>query len=61
MDKIKPDEKVCYNCKYLAWLIGVGQGLRCSHPLKEPKNQLVPSRTHTCELFENNTSKKEDK
>ena len=25
----KPNEKVCYNCSHLAWLIGVGQGLRC--------------------------------
>jgi len=25
----KPSEKVCYNCKHICWLIGVGQGLRC--------------------------------
>jgi hypothetical protein len=49
---ISPDEKVCYNCKHLAWLIGVGQGLRCSHPKQEPKAMPIPSRQHTCELFD---------
>ena len=49
---IKEDEKVCYNCKHLAWLIGVGQGLRCSNPKKGKVPEIVPSRQHTCELFE---------
>ena len=49
---IFPDEKVCYNCKHLAWLIGVGQGLRCSNPKKGLPPEVVPSKTHTCELFE---------
>jgi len=52
--EIKPNEKICYNCKYLAWLISVGQGLRCGHPDKRKEDklpELVPSRFHTCELF----------
>jgi hypothetical protein len=50
-DNIGSDEKVCYNCQHLAWLIGVGQGLRCSHPKRFEGNYIVPSRRHTCDLF----------
>jgi len=58
MPKAKPlvlpekDEKVCANCKHLAWLIALGQGLRCTHnhdPFKLPP--MVPSSRHTCENF----------
>jgi len=48
---IQPDEKVCYNCQHLAWMIGIGQGLRCTNPNKEKKNEMVPGSRHTCELF----------
>lgn len=54
-EHIKPSDKICYNCKHLSWLIGVGQGLRCSHKSKREEGKmppLVPSRFHTCELFE---------
>jgi hypothetical protein len=51
---IKPSEKVCYNCKYLAWMIGVGQGLRCSHHDNQDKLQMIPNMKHTCEKFEIN-------
>jgi hypothetical protein len=44
----KPDEKVCYNCKNLASLIGVGQGLICGANY----GFRIPSRWHTCEKFE---------
>lgn len=51
-NEIKIDEKVCYNCKHIAWLIGVGQGLKCSNPKKENKLESIPSKHHTCDLFE---------
>ena len=51
---IKPEDKVCYNCKHLAWMIGIGQGLRCSHPKKELKLEMIPGSRHTCELFQIN-------
>ena len=57
MKDIKPDEKVCYNCKYLLWMVGIGQGLRCGNPTKEIKNQLVKSSKHTCDLFEKKDEK----
>lgn len=62
-NQIKSTERICYNCKYLAWLIGVGQGLRCGHKSRrEPGNHapLVPSRFHTCELFEFHSSEDND-
>lgn len=55
MKEIKTTDKICYNCKYLAWLIALGGGLRCKHPTKSEKGKmwpLVPGRNHTCELFE---------
>lgn len=54
-NQIKPTDRICYNCKHLSWLIGVGQGLRCGHKTKREEGQiapLVPSRFHTCVLFE---------
>jgi len=54
---IEPEDKVCYNCEHLAWLVGIGQGLRCLNPNKKKKNEMIPSSKHTCELF-NPKSKK---
>lgn len=59
MNQIKKTDKVCYNCKYLAWLISVGQGLKCGHPSKREEGKKppsVPGRQYTCELFENRTN-----
>ena len=25
----KPDEKVCFNCKNMLWMVGLGQGVKC--------------------------------
>jgi hypothetical protein len=43
----KPDEKICYNCKNLLWLVGIGQGIKCDLDKKS-----LPSRWHTCDKFE---------
>jgi len=43
----KPDEKVCFNCKHMAWLVGVGQGVKCGITKKN-----IPSRFYTCDKFE---------
>jgi hypothetical protein len=55
---IKPDEKVCFNCEHLAWMVGIGQGLKCLNPDKEIKHQPIQHRRHTCELFEFKKDKK---
>ena len=54
MDKPKPEEKVCYNCKHLAWMVGIGQGLGCIHPKLGITCERIPSSRHTCEKFEKN-------
>lgn len=54
-DEIKDTDKICFNCEYLAWSIGIGLGLRCTHTSKKEdgkREPQVPSRFHTCELFE---------
>jgi len=42
-----PDEKVCFNCTHLRWMVGLGQGLKCGINM-----QTIPSRLHTCNKFE---------
>jgi hypothetical protein len=48
IDTPKPDEKICYNCKNLLWLVGLGQGIKCDLDKKS-----LPSRWHTCDKFVN--------
>lgn len=50
----KPEEKVCFNCKYMLWLVGVGQGVKC-----ELDKKNIPSRFHSCEKFEYKIKKNE--
>jgi hypothetical protein len=50
-DEIKKEERVCYNCQYIAWAIGVGQGLKCCNPKKINEDNSIPNKRHTCELF----------
>jgi hypothetical protein len=45
------DQKICHNCKHLLSMIALGQGLRCGHPNKTPKNYMIPSKWSTCEMF----------
>ena len=52
LDRIDPNETVCMNCKHLAWLVGIGQGLKCFNEKKEIKYQPITNRRHTCDLFE---------
>jgi len=46
----KPEGKVCFNCRYMSWCVGVGQGIRCGN--KKQWGYKIPSRFHTCEFFE---------
>ncbi|MGA1198428.1 MAG: hypothetical protein ACO36I_18220 [Candidatus Latescibacterota bacterium] len=48
------DEKVCYNCKYMFWGVGVGQGVRCWHPEHREENDklmVIPHLRYSCDLF----------
>jgi hypothetical protein len=42
-----PQEKVCFNCKNMKWMVGIGQGVKCGLDLKD-----IPSRAYTCDKFE---------
>jgi hypothetical protein len=52
MKDIKPTDKVCYNCKYLLWMVGIGAGLRCGYNMKNTLK--IPSSKHTCHKFKIN-------
>ena len=52
MEKTDQKRKICMNCKYLIWAVGVGQGLKCSRVRKDDRYEAIPHRDHTCELFE---------
>lgn len=54
MDEPKPDEKVCFNCKHMMWLVAIGLGVRCGYQVdyvngKLPK--MIPYLRHTCDNF----------
>jgi len=34
-NQIPKDYVCCYNCHYMQWLVGIGQGIRCTHPKNE--------------------------
>ena len=53
-------EKICLNCKFLAWAVAIGQGARCTEPRNkvEGKAPMIPSRKHTCKYFEPSKTKK---
>lgn len=43
----KPDEKVCFNCKNMLWMVGLGLGIKC-----RIDNKSLDSRFFSCEKFE---------
>ena len=56
---IDASERVCYNCKYRLWLVGLGLGVRCGYEhftapsgSKTGKPTIIPHLRHTCEKFE---------
>jgi len=53
--EIKPEDKICFNCKYMLWAVALGYGVRCTHPdtyLLGDRPPMIPNRFHTCDLFE---------
>lgn len=53
IDNPQPDEKVCFNCKHMLWMVGIGQGIKC-----DLNKKSLPSRNYTCEKFEKKESSK---
>jgi hypothetical protein len=59
---IKPDEKVCFNCKHIIWLVALGQGVRCGYDFYKNNNKVlfpISHLRHTCDKFENKKYKDE--
>ena len=54
MKEIQKDEKVCYNCKHMAWMVGIGRGLICTNPKKIGEFESIPSQLHSCNSFQFN-------
>jgi hypothetical protein len=52
MKKLKSEDKICKNCKYIVWMIGIGQGVKCNNTMSEYNNKLIPKISHTCNFFE---------
>ena len=43
----QPEEKVCFNCAHLLWLVGIGQGLKC-----DLNKKTLPTRFYSCDKFQ---------
>lgn len=56
-DRPKPHERVCYNCKYMLWMVGIGMGVCCGYEYhtKGDKHvgmpEKIPHLGHTCDKF----------
>ena len=60
-NKIPKDYECCYNCRYMTWMVGIGQGVRCVNEKNQYrvfvgeeklKLPLIPGVAEKCELFE---------
>lgn len=52
-DRPRPEEKVCYNCRHMLWMVGIGQGVRCGYEKENKKTPpMIPHLRHTCDKFE---------
>ncbi|MDB5597864.1 MAG: hypothetical protein JWM36_4825 [Hyphomicrobiales bacterium] len=59
-DNPPEDQPCCFNCRYLGWYVGVGQGIRCKNTANKNNSDLtysdwqplIPSRRYLCGLFE---------
>lgn len=52
IEKPGPEERVCYNCKHMLWMVGIGQGVRCGWNMSPKKTPpMIPHLRHTCKHF----------
>jgi hypothetical protein len=50
--------KCCYNCKYMAWLVGVGQGIRCIIDKGDRPGSQIRGLMESCSFIELKQSQK---
>lgn len=43
---IPTHREICFNCKHMLWMVGIGQGVKCGLT-----RENIPSREHTCDKF----------
>ena len=64
-NQIPKDYECCNNCRYMSWMVGIGQGVRCgnkknqyrvfgteSFDINSLKMPLIPGVARKCEHFE---------
>lgn len=52
---VRPDERVCFNCRHVVWMVAIGRGVEChAEENRDPAGNpfRVSSRRYTCEHFE---------
>jgi len=62
-DNPTPKEQVCFNCCHLRWMVGIGQGVKCSHErnrLPDDSSMPIPHRRHSCKYFDRQEGAKQD-
>lgn len=47
------EEKICFNCKHILWMVGIGAGVKCKIDQRN-----IPNRLYTCDKFEKKNTKK---
>jgi len=59
---IPKEYECCWNCRYMAWMVGIGQGVRCSNEknqyrifvgTQKVKTPVIPGVARKCEHFHN--------
>ena len=68
--EIPKDYECCWNCRYMSWMVGIGQGVRCTteennyrifrtEEAGRPKLPVIPGVAEKCEHFESKWSNAE--
>ena len=66
--EIPRDYECCWNCRHMSWMVGIGQGVRCTTEENNyrifgtgeevrPKLPVIPGVAEKCEHFESKWSK----
>ena len=60
-NQIPKDYECCYNCKFMSWMVGIGQGVRCGNEKnryrhfrtegEREKIPVIPGVAEKCEHF----------
>lgn len=51
----KARQASCMSCRYMTWMVGIGQGVQCRHPENQLANgrpMPIPHRQYSCSYYE---------